>query len=153
MSSQQVNKTGVGSGAVGAGNSGGAGGGVGGAGAGSAGAGGAGGGSADPFPCQAILVQSAKFAIEQDRPVLFDYYVDTATNKACMMEDTESKNKILFKSRDEYTSYVQKVYKVADDYMILTENSIYIVSGKITKRRVNLKQITGDDDEDIPVSN
>jgi hypothetical protein len=152
MSSQQVNKTGVGSGAVGAGSAGGAGG-AGGAGAGAGGTGGAGGGSADPFPCQAILVQSAKFAIEQDRPVLFDYYVDTATNKACMMEDTESKNKILFKSRDEYTSYVQKVYKVADDYMILTENSIYIVSGKITKRRVNLKQITGDDDEDIPVSN
>lgn len=109
----------------------------------------------DPQPSVVALVQAAKFAIDQDRPILLDYYVDTATGKAFIVEDSEdskTKHKVLLKSREEYTSYIQKLYKVGDDYLILTENSIYIVSGKITKKRVPLKQLTGDDD-DIPVSN
>lgn len=114
---------------------------------------GSGGGSETPFPSTAVLIHATKIAIEQDRPVLFDYYVDTATMKAFIVEDIESKNKVLLKSREEYTSYIQRLLKVGDDYLVLTENSIYVVSGKITKKRVNLKQITGDDGDDIPISN
>jgi hypothetical protein len=43
---------------------------------------------------------------------------------------------MLVKSNDEFTSLIQKVYKVTEDYIIITENSIYIVSGKIQKRRI-----------------
>ena len=43
----------------------------------------------------------------------------------------------------EFTSLVQKVYKVQDDFIITTENSIYIVSGKIQKRRIQAPALRG----------
>jgi hypothetical protein len=51
-------------------------------------------------------------------------------------EDPETKDKLLVKSNEEYTSLIQKIYKVAEDYLVLTENSIYIVSGKVAKRKI-----------------
>lgn len=88
------------------------------------------------LPSAAVLQHAARLAIQQDKPVLFDYYVDTATGKAFMGEDQETKERMLVKSSDEFTSLIQKVYKVVDDYLIITENSIYIVSGKVQKRRI-----------------
>jgi hypothetical protein len=76
-----------------------------------------------------------------DRAILLDYYVDTATNKAFLGEDDEAKEKMLVKSGDEFTSLIQKIYKVAEDFIILTENSIYVVSGKIQKRRIKSPQM------------
>lgn len=96
---------------------------------------------ANTLPSAQTLVQAAKLAIQMDRAILLDYYVDTATNKAFLGEDDEAKEKMLVKSGDEFTSLIQKIYKVADDFIILTENSIYIVSGKIQKRRIKSPQM------------
>ena len=87
-------------------------------------------------PSVQLLVQAAKLGIQQDKPIQLDYYVDTHTGKAFMGEDQETKEKMLVKSNDEFTSLIQKVYKVQEEYIIITENSIYLVSGKIQKRRI-----------------
>jgi hypothetical protein len=92
--------------------------------------------SNDILPSVQLLVQAAKLAIQQDRPIQLDYYVDTHTGKAFMGEDQETKEKMLVKSNDEFTSLIQKVYKVQEEFIIITENSIYLVSGKIQKRRI-----------------
>jgi len=91
-----------------------------------------------PLPSATILLQAAKLAMEQDRAILMDYYEQTATGTAFLGEDPETKERILVKSKDEFTSLIKKLYKVGDDFIILTENSIYLVSGKIQKRKVNL---------------
>jgi len=93
------------------------------------------------LPSPQTLVQAAKLAIQLDRAIQLDYYVDTATNKAFLGEDDEAKEKMLVKSGDEFTSLIQKIYKVGDDFIILTENSIYVVSGKIQKRRIKSPQM------------
>jgi len=100
----------------------------------------------DPLPNPTCLVQAAKLAIQLDKPIQLDYYVATATGKAFLGEDSESKDKdkVLVKSKEEFTSLVQKLYKVGDDFLILTENSIYVVSGKIQKRKVNLAALQGE---------
>jgi hypothetical protein len=98
-------------------------------------------GPAPVLPSPQTLVQAAKLAIQMDRAIQLDYYVDTATNKAFLGEDDEAKEKMLVKSGDEFTSLIQKMYKVSDDLIILTENSIYIVSGKIQKRRIKSPQM------------
>lgn len=95
------------------------------------------------LPAAQTLLQAAKLAIEQDKPVLLDYYVDTANKRAFMGEDAETKEKMLVKSQEEFTSLVQKTYKVGDDYLVLTENSIYVVSGKIEKRRIQASVLRG----------
>ena len=95
----------------------------------------------DPLPSPAVLVQAAKLAIAQDKPIQLDYYVDTVAGKAFMGEDEASKEKMLVKSNEEFTSLIQKVYKVAEDYIVMTENSIYVVSGKIQKLRIQANSL------------
>jgi hypothetical protein len=99
--------------------------------------------TANPVPSAQVLVHAAKLAIEQDKPIQLDYYRDTATQKAFLGEDQDTKEKMLIKSNEEFTSLVQKVYKVAEDYIITTENSIYIASGKIQKRRIQAPALRG----------
>ena len=74
--------------------------------------------------------------MQQDKPIQLDYFVDTHTGKAFMGEDKETKEKMLVKSNEEFTSLIQKVYKVGEEYIIVTENSLYLASGKIQKRLI-----------------
>jgi len=96
---------------------------------------------AEVIPSAQALSHAARIAIQQDKPIMLDYYVDTATNKAFMGEDTDTKEKMLIKSNEEFTSLIQKVYKVQDDFIILTENSLYVVSGKVQKKRIEAKAL------------
>ena len=89
-----------------------------------------------PLPSAQVLLQAAKLAQQLDRPIQLDYFADTFSGKAVIGEDQDTKDKLLVKSNDEYTSIIQKIYKVSEDYLILTENSIYIVSGKVQKRKI-----------------
>jgi len=92
-------------------------------------------------PSPQTLVQAAKIAIEQDRAIMLDYYRQTAGGSAFLGEDPETKERVLVKSKDEFTSLIKKLYKVGDDFIILTENSLYVVSGKIQKRKVNVASL------------
>jgi hypothetical protein len=71
---------------------------------------------------------------------MLDYYRQTANGTAFLGEDPTTKERILVKSKEEFTSLIKKLYKVneCDEFIILTENSLYVVSGKIQKRKVNL---------------
>lgn len=95
-------------------------------------------GKSDIVPTATALVQAARLGIQQDKPIQLDYYVDSAQGKAFLGEDAETKERVLIKSKEEFTSLVQKIYKVDEDILILTENSIYLVNGKIQKRKINL---------------
>ena len=93
------------------------------------------------LPSAQTLLSAAKIAIEQDRAIMLDYYRQTAGGTAFLGEDPETKERVLVKSKDEFTSLIKKLYKIGDDFIILTENSLYIVSGKIQKRKVNLASL------------
>ena len=64
-----------------------------------------------------------------------------ANGTAFLGEDPDTKDNILVKSKDEFTSMIKKLYKAGDDFIILTENSLYIVSGKVQKRRIEAKAL------------
>jgi hypothetical protein len=93
------------------------------------------------LPNATTLLHAARLAIQQDKPIQLDYYVDSATSKAFIGEDPDTKEKMLVKSNEEFTSLIGKIYKVSEDFIIMTENSIYVVSGKIQKRRINATQM------------
>lgn len=97
--------------------------------------------SADMLPSAQTMLQAAKIAMQDDRAIMMDYYTQTHTNTAFLGEDPETKERILVKSKEEFTSLIKKLYKVGDDFIILTENSLYVVSGKIQKRKVNLASL------------
>lgn len=94
-----------------------------------------------PLPNPAVLVQAAKLALAQDNPIRLDYYAETFNKTAFMGEDPDTKEKMLVKSADEFTSLIQKTYKVGEDYIVLTENSIYITHGNMLKRRVQANSL------------
>jgi len=48
----------------------------------------------------------------------------------------ENGEKLLVRSEEEYTSTISKFYKSGSDYIIITENSIYIVSSDIPTRKI-----------------
>jgi hypothetical protein len=101
------------------------------------------------LPHATTLLHAARLAIQQDKPIQLDYYVESATGKAFIGEDPETKEKMLVKSNEEFTSLIAKIYKVQEDFLILTENSIYIVSGKAQKRRINATQMRSVDYEQL----
>jgi len=49
----------------------------------------------------------------------------------------EDGDKLLVKSEDEYTSTIVKIFKVEEDYIILTENSLYIVDAGCPTKRIS----------------
>ena len=96
------------------------------------------------LPQAQTLLHASRIAIKDDKPIQLDYYMDTVSGKAFMGEDETTKEKMLVKSNEEFTSLIQKVYKVAEDYIVMTENSIYVVSGKVQKRRIQASSLKND---------
>lgn len=83
-----------------------------------------------------VLRHAAKIAMDEDRPILLDYYNDSISGGAFLGQHTKTGDKMLIKSSEEYTSTIKKIFKVESCFIILTENSLYIVTSEITKRRV-----------------
>ena len=54
-----------------------------------------------------------------------------------MIGAKENGEKLLVKSEDEYTSPIAKFYKSNTEYIIITENSIYLVSSEIPTRKIS----------------
>lgn len=95
--------------------------------------------SAPPvIPNERVLIHAAILAIKEDRPILLDYYIDTKPGGTAFLgEDKDTKERILVKNNEEYTSPIQKLFKVKDDIIVVTENSIYIVSGSIVTKKIS----------------
>lgn len=95
----------------------------------------------DILPSPTALLQAARLAMKEDRPIQLDYYEATHKGTAFIGEDPVRKQKMLVKSSEEFTSLVQNMYKAGDDILVLTENSIYIVSSNTTKRKIDMSQL------------
>ncbi len=98
-------------------------------------------GQSEIIPPAATLLQAARIATQDDYPIHLDYYADSLNGKAFMGEDDRTKERVLIKGDDEYTSEIHKVYKVGDDFIILTTNSLYIVSAKLQRKRYSLDNL------------
>ena len=95
----------------------------------------------NPVPAAATLMNAAKLAIQKDMAIQLDYFVESAGGTAFLGEDAQTGEKMLVKNAEEYTSHIQKIYKAGDDFIIMTENSIYLVSGKIQKRKIQASSL------------
>jgi len=87
-------------------------------------------------PSATVMAQAAKISIEQDRPIYLDYYNDSLTQKCWI--GVQGSTKFLVKSDTEYTSPIASIMRVKEEnvYLVMTENSLYIVSASITGKRI-----------------
>ena len=78
----------------------------------------------------------AQLAIELDKPILLDYWRLSLERKV-LIGVYDNKEKILVKSEEEYTSNIVKIYKSETEFIVITKNSIYIVSSDIPTKKVS----------------
>ena len=88
------------------------------------------------LPSDVTLQHASKLAIVEDKPIMLDYWTASVDKKA-LVGVRESGEKLLVKSAEEYTSPIAKFYKSATEYIIITENSIYLVSSDIPTRKIS----------------
>ena len=88
------------------------------------------------LPSNTTLQHCAKLSIVEDKPLMFDYWT-SSVDKSVIIGVRDSGEKLLVKSEDEYTSPIAKIYKVEDEYIIITENSIYLVSADIGTKKIS----------------
>lgn len=89
------------------------------------------------LPETSTLQQAAKISIMEDKPILFDYWTDSLDKKV-LIGVKENQEKLLVKDAEQYTSPISKIYKNASEYIIITENSIYIVDVTINIKRISV---------------
>uniref|UniRef100_A0A6C0HIS6 Uncharacterized protein n=1 Tax=viral metagenome TaxID=1070528 RepID=A0A6C0HIS6_9ZZZZ len=82
------------------------------------------------------LQHASKLAIVEDKPIMFDYWT-SSLDKSVIIGVKDNQEKLLVKSEEEYTSPISKMYKVATEYIIITENSIYLVDSSIATKRIS----------------
>ena len=88
------------------------------------------------LPSDVTLKHAVKLAIVEDKPILLDYWTGSLDKKA-LIGVKENGEKLLVRSEEEYTSNIVKFYKSASEYIIITENSIYLVSSDIPSRKIS----------------
>jgi hypothetical protein len=86
------------------------------------------------LPSASVLLKVAEVAINEDKPIYFDYFRDSLEKKCCI--GVQGTTKYLVKSNDEYTSTIQQVFKCENCYIVMTENSLYVVDASIPVKRV-----------------
>jgi hypothetical protein len=88
------------------------------------------------LPDAATLQHAVKLAIVEDKQIMMDYWTQSI-DKTVLIGVKENKEKLLVKSEEEYTSPIAKIYKLGNEFVIVTENSIYIVDVGIPTKRIS----------------
>ena len=88
------------------------------------------------LPSKNTMEHACKIAIVEDKPIMLDYWT-SSSDKTALIGVRENGEKLLVKSEEEYTSPIGRIYKVENEYLIVTENSLYIVSANIETRRIS----------------
>jgi len=88
------------------------------------------------LPSNTTLQHASKISIVDDKPIMLDYWT-LSQEKKIIIGVKEDGEKLLVKSEEEYTSPVVKIYKVETEYLVITENSIYIVDVQCPTKRIS----------------
>ncbi len=78
------------------------------------------------LPSDKTLQQATKLALKTKKPICFYFYIDSLKGKICISSDGD--DRIIFKSDDEHTSPILNTYKSDNCFIVVTENTIYILS-------------------------
>tara|TARA_B100000902_G_C26489138_1_gene518464 strand:- start:133 stop:444 length:312 start_codon:yes stop_codon:yes gene_type:complete len=88
------------------------------------------------LPTNLTMQHITKLSIVNDKPIMLDYWTKSLEN-TIIIGIREGGEKLLVKSEEEYTSPISKIYKVETDYIIETENSLYLADSSIATKRIS----------------
>lgn len=78
------------------------------------------------LPTDKTLQQATKLSIKLTKPIDFYFYVDSIKGNINIIN--VENEKIIYKNDDEHTSPILNTYKSDQSYIVVTANSIYILS-------------------------
>ena len=87
-------------------------------------------------PSDNVLKHACKLSLGNEKPIMLDYW-EKSVEKVALIGVKSGGEKLLVKNEDEYTSPIAKVYKVENEYIVETENSMYIVCASIPTKRIS----------------
>lgn len=90
------------------------------------------------MPDNTTLQHACSMSITNDKPILLDYWTSSIDKTALIGVKEEDDEKLLVKSAEEYTSPIIKIFKVSNEFIIVTENSIYLVDSGIPTKRISV---------------
>ena len=80
------------------------------------------------LPSMNTLNQAAKLSIKIAKPIDFYFYIDSCRGNAQIVN--AEGDKIIYKNNEEHTSPIKHTYKVENEYLVVTENTIYVISAR-----------------------
>jgi len=90
--------------------------------------------SALPLPSAETLVKAMKLSLKLAKPLDFYFYEESCRDGVCIMHDGE--DMVIYKNDDERTSPISKTFKSEDQFIVITENTIYIISAQTPIRNL-----------------
>lgn len=81
------------------------------------------------------LNKAFKLSLKFTKPIDTYFYLDSCRGNVCILNDGEEM--VIFKNEDEHTSPVLKIFKSGEQYIIMTENTIYLLSANTPMRNLN----------------
>ena len=89
------------------------------------------------LPDQSAILNACKLSIVHDKPIYLNYWVDSQKNEVFIGKNQDGE-KMIVRDEEEYTSPIEKLYKIVNAYVIITGNSIYLTHTSIGVKQVNL---------------
>ena len=89
------------------------------------------------LPSEDTLNKAFKLSLKCTKPIDTYFYLDSCKDQVCILNDGDEK--VIFKNENEHTSPILKIFKSGDgaQLIIMTENTIYILSGNTSIRNLN----------------
>ena len=88
------------------------------------------------LPENVTMQHVTKLSIIDDKPIMMDYWT-SSIEKESLIGVKDTQEKLLVKSEDEYTSPITKIFKSGSEFIVVTENSIYLVDKDIPTKRIS----------------
>jgi hypothetical protein len=82
-------------------------------------------GSRVTYPTPSTMDKALKLSLKLTKPIDLYFYIDSLRGRVCIMNDGE--DMVIYKNDEEMTSPILKTYQSDNQYITVTENSIYIL--------------------------
>lgn len=102
-----------------------------------------------PSPEAALKIHKLSISVRKSDPVPIEWYffLPSVRGEVCLVDDGE--NMEIYRNKDEHSSRVQRYWKVDTLYVVLTDNTLHIVSANTPIRRVAPGEIEHSDEDDF----
>jgi hypothetical protein len=87
------------------------------------------------IPSDSTLQQASKLSIKLCKPICFYFYIDSCRQRVNIVQT--GGDKIIYKNSEEHTSPISNTYKVGNEYLVVTENTIYVISSKTPVKKAS----------------